>query len=525
MKAFAALYYRLSNHTTSDEKRILITQFLEQSSSEENMWAVHFLRNGPFKRLFSTKQLAELALLQVDFSSAIFEQCLDMTSDVMETISLMLPNDQDLTSDSFDTICFQAYTLIGKDAEEKEKFISNVWTTLHGDARYVFNKIVTNTFKSPVSLNTLTEALADFRKLDRLMISYQLFQNQSKVPIILSELHATVDKKILPFHFIENDTQDNLDELKDISEYHLSQEWNGVRVQLIRGQEACHIWTRRGEIVSDKFPELIEEIKKLPIDTVIDGVIICIQNEKLMPKSLVRKRMSRKRTTQKSINDLPICFCVIDLLKLNNKTLLALSFEKRHKQLEILMQDFMDSRFFQFSDRLTAVSSSDIQSLWAQIKPYRSQAIIFKSLQQSRKDVHLNWLKLSAPPHHATAVVLYVRRGEGALANEFVEFTMGARHHESYIPILKLPVRLSGDDHLEMKLFVRENLIERFGPVYSIPAKQVFEFSYATIEESGRRKSGIQFKKVQFVRWIKDGDAADITQLEAFHRQLDDFIE
>ena len=62
-------------------------------------------------------------------------------------------------------------------------------------------------------------------------------------------------------------------------------------------------------------------------------------------------------------------------------------------------------------------------------------------------------------------------------------------------------------------LWVRANTLERFGPVRSVPAVQVFEIAFEGIQASTRHKSGIALRFPRMARWRRDKPVGEINTL------------
>jgi DNA ligase-1 len=79
------------------------------------------------------------------------------------------------------------------------------------------------------------------------------------------------------------------------------------------------------------------------------------------------------------------------------------------------------------------------------------------------------------------------------------------------------------DDELkQIDKFVRDNTIERFGPVRSVRAEAhaglVFEVAFEGLQRSSRHKSGVamRFPRIHRIRWDKPpGEADELATLEA----------
>jgi DNA ligase-1 len=68
--------------------------------------------------------------------------------------------------------------------------------------------------------------------------------------------------------------------------------------------------------------------------------------------------------------------------------------------------------------------------------------------------------------------------------------TFGARQQEELLPVAKISVIDSHLDIQEILQFVKENTLERFGPVRTVKPELVYEILFDGITRSSRRKSG-----------------------------------
>ena len=55
-----------------------------------------------------------------------------------------------------------------------------------------------------------------------------------------------------------------------------------------------------------------------------------------------------------------------------------------------------------------------------------------------------------------------------------------------------------------LQKWIKKNTIDKFGPVRSVVAEQVFEIAFEGIQPSPRHKSGIALRFPRIARWRKD---------------------
>ncbi|MCK5367762.1 MAG: ATP-dependent DNA ligase, partial [Cyclobacteriaceae bacterium] len=80
--------------------------------------------------------------------------------------------------------------------------------------------------------------------------------------------------------------------------------------------------------------------------------------------------------------------------------------------------------------------------------------------------------------------------------------TFGLSHQGEFIPIAKVSQFSNSIDLHEMIDFIKENTIERFGPVRTLKPSLVYELYFDSINSSNRRKSGLVLSNVTIQRKI-----------------------
>ncbi|MFM7921612.1 MAG: ATP-dependent DNA ligase, partial [Planctomycetaceae bacterium] len=130
------------------------------------------------------------------------------------------------------------------------------------------------------------------------------------------------------------------------------------------------------------------------------------------------------------------------------------------------------------------------------------------------------WWKWKIEPFHCDAVLLYAQRGHGRRAGKYTDFTFGVRSGETLVPFAKAYSGLTNAEIEEVDRFIRDNTLERFGPVSSVRAELVFELAFEGLQLSPRHKSGIAVRFPRIARWRRDKTVADIDSLETLRELI-----
>ena len=77
-------------------------------------------------------------------------------------------------------------------------------------------------------------------------------------------------------------------------------EWkyDGIRAQLVRRAGKAWLWSRGEELITERFPEIVERARALPDGTVLDGEILVWRDTVPQPFALLQKRVTRNSVTR-----------------------------------------------------------------------------------------------------------------------------------------------------------------------------------------------------------------------------------
>jgi len=139
------------------------------------------------------------------------------------------------------------------------------------------------------------------------------------------------------------------------------------------------------------------------------------------------------------------------------------------------------------------------------------------------------WFKWKRDPFLVDAVMMYAQRGHGKRSSFYSDYTFGVwREGEAGMELVPVGKAYFGFTDAELKTldkFVRDNTVERFGPVRSVKAGPdtglVLEIAFEGLQKSARHKSGIamRFPRIHRIRWDKPAGEAD--RLSALEGLLD----
>ncbi len=316
----------------------------------------------------------------------------------------------------------------------------------------------------------------------------------------------------------------------DLADYAAEWKWDGIRVQLVHVNGETRLYSRSGDDISASFPELLPA---LAIPAVLDGELMVRGSHQggaeggAASFNALQQRLGRKTVSKAMLAESPAFVRLYDVLMRDGEDMRALPWTGRRAQLEALMARLPESHF----DLSALVEAEDFAALAAIRSGARDEAI--EGLMLKRRDSPYVagrrtglWYKWKRDPLLIDCVLMYAQRGSGKRSSFYSDYTFGCWDGDPDAGAELLPVgkAYSGFTDEELKLLdrhVRQNTLNRFGPVREVERKLVFEVAFDSVHESKRHKSGLamRFPRIHRIRWDKPPHEADrINALRALIR-------
>lgn len=519
MRLFSELFLRLDQSNKTSDKVNALMDFFLRASDEDRIWALAFFTHRRPKRQVNTRQLRTWCCEKSRIADWLFEECYQSVGDLAETIGLLLPKTGPAQEMS---LAYWTEFLISMehDTEEtKREKIFWAWDQMDKDERFIFNKIITGGFRVGVSQLLVTQAVAEVSKKEKTEVAHRLMGNWNPETTsfrqLLLEGFANSDRsKPYPFclaHPIEVETES----LGNPSDWLVEWKWDGIRGQLIHREGEVHIWSRGEELVTDKFPELVEMGKKLPAETVLDGEIIAFQLGSRLPFAVLQKRIGRKSLGKKILQEAPVSFIAYDILEWRGKDVRQLPLGERRALLEKLAPP--DPNFsMMISEKIAAASWTELAEIRTHARALMAEGMMLKSLSSAYEVGRKRgaWWKWKIEPLSIDGVMVYAQKGHGRRADLYTDYTLAVWDDDRLVPFAKAYSGLTDAEMREVDRYVKNNTVEKFGPVRTVKPGLVFEIAFEGIQESSRHKSGIALRFPRIQRWRKDKSIQEANTLQ-----------
>lgn len=537
MNRFADLLDRLSYEPRRNAKIALVEDYMRTESDPDRGWALAALTGG--LDLPNAKPGLIRALIAERTDPVLFALSYDYVGDLSETVALMWPAPALKPNEPPPHLSEVVGALRTAGRGEIPRLLARWLDLLDETGRFALLKLITGALRIGVSARLAKTALARLGGRDPDEVEEVWHGLKPPYADLFDWLEGRADRPeaadAAPFRppMLAHALEERDVETNDPTLFRAEWKWDGIRVQAAAGHTADgrsvrRLFSRSGEDVSGAFPDLLE---RLAFDGAIDGELLIMIDGRVQPFATLQQRLNRKTVTPALLAAMPAGIRAYDLLAENGEDLRPLPFEARRRRLEAFVARVADPLIdlspmiaFETWEDLAA-ARADPASHGAGLDADAVEGVMIKRAgapyQPGR--VKGEWFKWKRDPFEVDAVLMYAQRGHGKRSSFYSDYTFGvwkagADGTRDLVPVGKAYFGFTDEELKEIDRFVRQNTVNRFGPVREVVHTQdaglVLQVAFEGLNRSTRHKSGVamRFPRVARLRWDKRPAEADVIE-------------
>ncbi|MGV6875274.1 ATP-dependent DNA ligase [Pseudochelatococcus sp. B33] len=526
MKRFAALFQRLDRSTATLDKRAALVAYFREAPPRDAVWALWLLAGnkigGARARLAGSGELRTWIAEVSGTPDWLVDASYDQVGDLAETLALLLddpPHGTDEISLA-DWIEMRLLPVANAPESERRAVVEIAWRTLPFAERFLFNKLLTGALRVGVSRGLVQQALTELSGVEIALIAQRMLGQWTPSAAFLADLlspEARPGDTASPYpFFLASPLEQPAEALGAIEDWLLEWKWDGIRLQLIRRNGDIVLWSRGEERLDGRFPEIEAAARALPEDAVIDGeLLVWTEGDAPLPFAALQTRIQRLKPGARTLSETPARLLAYDLLELGGKDLRGHSLTDRRAKVVALL-DALDNQRIALSPEVAARDWTHAATLRDEARARGVEGLMLKrrssTYQHGRR--RGDWWKWKVDPLTIDAVLIYAQAGHGRRSTLHTDYTFGVWDGDALVPVAKAYSGLSDAEILELDGWIRRHTLERFGPVRSVAAEQVFELAFEAVNLSKRHKSGVAVRFPRILRWRRDKPAREADRLD-----------
>jgi DNA ligase-1 len=528
MHAFSRLLEALVLTPSRNGKLDLVADFFARAPDPDRGYALAAITGDLDIAAVKGATLRSLAAERVD--AELFALSYDFVGDLAETIALIWPSSSTEATPPLGEV---VETLSRATRPQALKLVTQWLDTMEPGDRYALVKLATGGLRMGVSARLAKQALAQFAAARGTMIAVEEIEEiwPAQTPPYRA-LFAWLEGRgtrpsghaLAPFrpvmlaHPLEEDALATL----DLGAFQIEWKWDGIRVQAVSDGGVRRLYSRTGDDISTAFPDLVAA---MDFEGALDGELLVghFDGRALSIGSFsdLQQRLNRKSVAPALLRQYPACLRAYDLLVDGPDDVRALPLAERRIRLDRFAATLDPARF----DVSPVLNAADIAAL-GQLRADPPHGLIEGVMLKRRDSAYLAgrpkgpWFKWKRDAMTVDAVLMYAQRGHGKRSGFYSDYTFGCWTDDPsaggvLVPVGKAYSGFTDEELKRIDKFVRDNTVDRHGPVRAVRATAdfglVFEVAFEGLNASARHKSGVamRFPRIARLRFDKPPHEAD----------------
>jgi DNA ligase-1 len=308
-------------------------------------------------------------------------------------------------------------------------------------------------------------------------------------------------------------------------EFLVEDKFDGIRAQAHVENGRVALYSRTMDEITHRFPELVEPLRSLPADVIIDGEVVPANDEAILPFSELQKRLGRKTVGTQLLKAVPVVLVAYDLLYARGKVLIDEPLAERRRVLEEVVPRTGPLRL---SEGKIFSEASLLDDEFDRARARGNEGLMIKSPSSSYKPGRRGreWLKLKRAIATLDVAVTAVEVGHGKRRHLLSDYTFAVRRSAAEEELLNIGKAYSGltdQELMELTEWFKAHTLHEFahGRVRIVEPTIVIEVTFDRIQPSARHKSGYALRFPRILRLRPDKTTAEIDTLETVRRLVE----
>ena len=289
--------------------------------------------------------------------------------------------------------------------------------------------------------------------------------------------------------------------------------FDGIRAQVHKQDSQVEIYSRTLDRVTE-FPELLEPIRSITGNFILDGEIIGWRDGRAIPFTELQQRLGRKQIDLFTSSQVPVSFVAFDLLLLDGRTLLDTPLAERRVLLERLLAK-AEQPALQFTRAALCRTVEEIENRFLLALDGGNEGLLAKAPESPYVPGRRGqfWMKLKRPLATLDVVVTIAEYGHGKRHGLLSDYTFAVRDDAGLVNIGKAYSGLTDVEIRELTQYFLEHTTEDRGFQRDVEPTIVLEVAFNNIQRSDRHESGFALRFPRIVRLRPDKPAGEIDTL------------
>ena len=520
MKAFAELLDRLVFTASRNDKLRLMTRYFQATPDPARGYALAALTG---RRDFpAAKPALVRGLVETRVDPVLFAWSYDYVGDLAETTALIWPARPGANRPPDLAEVVERLRAAGRSTVPS--LLESWLDALDATGRWALLKLITGGLRVGVSARLAKTALAAMPgEGDDASVLAEIEELWHGLDPPFEELFAWLEGRaskpridqraaFRPFMLAQPLEETDIGNMPP-GEFLAEWKWDGIRVQLAADGTQARLFSRNGDEIGRAFPDLLDAAR---FNAVLDGELLVVRDGEVAPFNDLQQRLNRKTVSARQLSGFPAHLRIYDLLFLDGQDLRGEPLSERRQRLEDWFAAGPPERM-DLSPLIPFATWDELKATREMARERGIEGLMIKRVDSPYLAGRQKgpWFKWKRDALTLDTVLMYAQRGHGKRSSYYSDYTFGAWRSgeagEELVPVGKAYFGFTDEELRRLDKWVRDNTVERFGPVRAVKPGLVLEVAFDAVHPSTRHKSGLamRFPRVHRIRWDKPAGEAD----------------
>jgi DNA ligase-1 len=298
--------------------------------------------------------------------------------------------------------------------------------------------------------------------------------------------------------------------------------YDGIRCQMHKVGSRVAFYSRDLKEITSTFPEIADQVRRVAGDFILDGEMLAMRGDEVLPFSELQKRLGRRQDDLFMREQVPIRFVAFDCLWSSGTSLLERSLRERRLALETLGSL---PALLKEAPVTQIKSETQLEEAFSAARARGNEGLVIKDplsmYTPGRRG--LSWLKLKKVLATLDCVVVGAEYGHGKRSKVLSDYTFAVRDEQAneLKTIGKAYTGLTDAEISALTEHFLKTATRRHGRYLEVPPDTVLEIAFDRLQWSERHSSGLAMRFPRIVRIRTDKTLAEIDTLESARRLVE----
>ena len=299
----------------------------------------------------------------------------------------------------------------------------------------------------------------------------------------------------------------------------LEDKYDGIRCQLHKVGDRVSLYSRDLKEITATFPEIADAARHLRSDVILDGEILAMRGDEVLPFAHLQRRLGRREPDLFMREQFPIKYVAFDLLWENGQARLNEPLQRRWESLQQLQPLPEHIRLVHVT---FATSPEEIDAAFAAARTRNNEGLVIKDPQSPYTPGRrgLAWLKLKMAFDTLDCVVVGAEYGHGKRKDVLSDYTFAVRDENTgqLKTIGKAYTGLTDAEIAELTNHFLAGVVQQHGRYHEVIPDTVLEIAFDRLSPSTRHTSGLAMRFPRILRIRRDKTPEQIDTVESARR-------